>query len=209
MRVVSKRALLVGGAALLAAAVFTAVVCQQKPAVLWDWLITFVATLLSVIAAVALFWYQRDKSDSERQDQLLTALSVELWVVLKILDGSRYPVGSTTGEELGTTVMETLPTTVLEETVRSGLYSPEWTSFLVHLVGYIQAHNNDVWYFRSTQVLPKGPAVNEIVRTRVEYMEWRLGVIEENCRNLVEDLKKQGMPQPQNPIHSENSSTTE
>jgi hypothetical protein len=68
---INKRTLGVGGAALLVAVDFTMVRWAFRPAALWDWLITLTATYISVVFAVALFWYQRDKSDQERQEQLL------------------------------------------------------------------------------------------------------------------------------------------
>ena len=60
---INKRTLGVGAAALLVAVIFTVLIWVFKPAALWDWLITLAATFISVVFALALFWYQRDKSD--------------------------------------------------------------------------------------------------------------------------------------------------
>jgi hypothetical protein len=77
------------------------------------------------------------------------------------------------------------------------------------LVGHVQAHNNDVWYYRSVHFVRKDPDIAPMLRARVEYMENRLGTIEVNCRSLVKHLKEQGIPQPKAPIHSESAQTTE
>jgi hypothetical protein len=197
----TKRMLTGVGTALVLAVFFTELMVAFWPKALSDWFITLVATFLSVGVALALFWYQREKkSDEERQEQLLTSLSVELQMVLKILEESRRQV-SVNDEELGKTVMETLPRTALEEAVRSGVYSPDWTSFLVQLNSHIQAHNDDVWHYRAAQFVPKSVGFSAMLKTRVEYVEWRLGRIEENSKNVINDLKMQGLPQPEKPIH--------
>ena len=58
---INKSTLGLGGAALLAAAIFTGLLWAFRPAAVWDWLITLAATFISLIFAVALFWYQEDK----------------------------------------------------------------------------------------------------------------------------------------------------
>jgi len=193
---VSKRAVRLGGTALVLAVIFTGIMVDLCPKALSDWFITLAATFISVVFAVALFWYQREKSDEERREQLLTVLSVEVQMLLKILEDSRHPV-SVDGEELGKTVMETLPKTALEAAVRSGVYSPDWSTFLVQLNSYVQVHNDDVWHYRAAQFGMTSPGIASILKTRVEYMEWRLGLIQKNGRNLVNDLKRQGLPQPE------------
>ena len=52
------------------------------------------------------------------------------------------------------------------------------------LVGHVQAHNNDVWYYRSVQFVRKDPDIAPMLRARVEYMENRLGTIEVSERGL-------------------------
>ena len=46
-----------------------------RPTAVWDWLNTLAATFISVVFAVALFWYQRDKADEERQGSSLSRSS--------------------------------------------------------------------------------------------------------------------------------------
>lgn len=60
---------------------------------------TLTATFVSVVFAVALFWYQRDKSDEARQEQLLLSLVAEARACLDMLaerpaETPNVPVGS-------------------------------------------------------------------------------------------------------------------
>ena len=203
---VSRRTLGVGGVALLLAVAFTSVVWEVKRAVLWDWLITFTATFISVVFALALFWYQREKNDDERQEQLLTALLAETLVCVKILDDPRDQMRTLGGRELGKTVLATFPTTVLDETIRSGLHDPQDTYLLILMASQFQAHNSDVEALMSTQTVEIKPSVALGIMNRIE---WRLEVIDENCRALVKNLKEQGIPQPETTLSRSGSSTSE
>lgn len=197
----SKRVRNLGGAALLLAGAFTVVLVAFNRAAFWDWGITFVATLVSVVFAVALFWYQREKNDNERQEQLLTALSAEAQVCMKILNEPRDQLSTLGGKDLGRTVLTPLPTTVIDEAIRSGLHDPRYTYLLILMASQLRAHNSDVEACMSTQTVEVNPAV---VLGIMERMEERLMVIKENCRNLVKNLEEQSIPQPETSlIHSE------
>jgi hypothetical protein len=63
---IDKRTLGLGGAALLVALIFTGLLWAFRPDAILEWLMTLAATFISVVFAVALFWYQREKSDEAR-----------------------------------------------------------------------------------------------------------------------------------------------
>jgi hypothetical protein len=196
-----------GGLALMLAGAFTVALFALNRGALWDWFITFAATLVSVVSAVALFWYQREKNDGERQEQLLTALSAEALVCIKILDDPRDELRTLRGTELGRTVLAPFPTTVLDETIRSGLHDPQDTYNLILMASQLRAHNSDVEALMSTQTVE---VKSQVAVGIMERIERRLGVIDESCRALVQNLKEQGIPQPDtSPMQSEGLATTE
>ena len=67
LEAIDKRALGLGGAALLVALIFTGLLGALRPDALLQWLMALAATFISVVFALALFWYQRDKSDEARR----------------------------------------------------------------------------------------------------------------------------------------------
>ncbi len=197
---VGRRTMTVGGAALILAVAFTAVIVTAKPGVLWEWLITFMATLISVMGAVALFWYQRDKNDNERQEQLLTALSAEAHACLKALaepPASIFALRS--GKEVGRAVLTPLPTAVLDETVRSGLHEPQDTYNLIFMARHLEAHNSDVATALSMQTVEVKP---EAFLRVVDRVKERQEIVSYSCRELVENLEALGIPQPEPRLRS-------
>lgn len=185
-----------GSAALFLAAAFTGfVITAADSDVLWDWLITFMATLISVMGAVALFWYQRDKNDSERQEQLLTALSAEAQACLKALaEPPSEIVTIRGGRVIAKAVLTPLPTAVLDETVRSGLHEPQDTYNLIFMARQLEAHNSDVATALSMQAVEIKPEAFLRVLDRVKE---RQEVVSYSCRRLVEMLEAQGIRQPE------------
>ena len=114
LEAIDKRALGLGGAALLVALIFTGLLGALRPDALLQWLMALSATLISVAFAVALFWYQRDKSDEARQEQLLISLVAEARACLDMLDERPAELRDLDGRELETAVMEPLPTIILD-----------------------------------------------------------------------------------------------
>lgn len=200
---VSRRTLAVGSFALFLALAFTFLVWMLKPSGMWDWLITFAATLISVIAAVALFWYQRDKNDNERQEQLLIALAAEARACLRTLDEPPAPISTLRdNREIARAVLAPLPTAVLDETIRSGLHDPQDSYNLIFMARALEAHNSDIATALSMQTVE---VKTEAFLLILERIKQRQDAIRGACERLVENLEALGLPLPEmHSVHSEN-----
>jgi hypothetical protein len=190
---INKRTLWLGGGALLMAAIFTGLLWAFRPTAVWDWLITLAATFISVVFAVALFWYQRDKTDEERQEQILISLVAEARACLDMLAERPAELRDLNGEELETAVLEPLPTTVLDEAIRNGINHPSDTFGLVLISAHIHAHNTNV----GTLACMEGTKVNPIVlRGAIKRLKWRQGIVADYCRQLIDKIEALGIPEP-------------
>ncbi len=190
---INKRTLRLGGAALLMATIFTGLLWAFRPTAVWDWLNTLAATFISVLFAVALFWYQRDKTDEERQEQILISLVAEARACLDMLAERPAELRDLNGEQLETAVLEPLPTTVFDEAVRSGVNHPSDTFGLVLISAHIHAHNTNVRALASME----GTKVDSIVlRGAIKRLKWRQGLIADYCRQLIDKIEALGIPEP-------------
>jgi hypothetical protein len=194
VEVVNKRALRLGGVALLLAALFTGLLWAFNPDAVWDWLVTLAATFISVVFAVALFWYQRDKGDEERQEQLLISLIAEVRACLDMLTERPAELRDLNGEELDTAVLEPLPTTVLDEAIRSGVNHPSDTFGLVLISAHIHAHNANV----GTLISMEGNRIDsKVLRGAIERLKWRQEIVASYCRQLIDKIGALSIPEPE------------
>ena len=190
---IDKRTLGLGGAALLLATILTGLLWAFRPDALLEWLMTLTATFISVVFAVALFWYQRDKVDEARQEQLLISLVAEARAGLDMLAERPAELRDLNGQELETAVMEPLPSNVLDEAIRSGVNHPSDTFGLALISTQIHAHNANVWslvFMEGNQVDPKA------LRGAVKRLKWRQEIVADYCRQLIEKVEALGIPEP-------------
>lgn len=192
-KAIDKRALGLGGAALLAEALFSATLWGFRPSALWDWLLTLAATFVSVVFAVALFWYQREKSNEEGQKQLLLSLLAEARACLDMLAERPAELRDLNGKELETAVLEPLPTTVLDEAIRSGVNHPSDTFGLVLISAQIHAHNANVGALVSMEGNRVDP---KVLRGAIKRLKWRQEIIADYCRQLIDKIEALGIPEP-------------
>jgi hypothetical protein len=190
---INKRALGLGGAALLLAGLFTGLLWVFKPDVVWNWLITLTATFISVVFAVALFWYQKDKGDEERQEQLLISLVAEARACLDMLAERPAELRDLNGEELDTAVLEPLPTTVLDEAIRSGVNHPSDTFGFALISAHIHSHNTNV---RSLASMEGNKIDLKTLRGAIKRLKWRQQIVADYCQQLIDKIEGLGIPEP-------------
>ena len=190
---IDKRALGLGGAALLVALIFTGLLGALRPDALLQWLMTLSATLISVAFAVALFWYQRDKSDEARQEQLLVSLVAETRACLDMLAERPAELRDLDGRALETALMEPLPTIVLDEAIRSGVNHPSDTFGLALISAHIHTHNANVGTLASMEGHRIDP---KALRGAVERLKWRQKIVADYCRQLIDNIGALGLPEP-------------
>jgi hypothetical protein len=139
----------------------------------WDWLNTFVATGLSVIAGVLLYRHQTDRAEKQREDQLLTALAGELGACLGMLRGRPTPIlvptGTKTDEEgnsirtfapVEEAVLAHLPAVAVQEALRSAVFDYEDSRLLSNIAGHIHVHNSEVSFVLSGRSTPVSESIH-------------------------------------------------
>jgi hypothetical protein len=191
---INKRTLRLGGAALLVAAIFTRLLWAFRPPAVWDWLITLTATFISVVFAVALFWYQEDMRDEERQKQLLISLVAEARACLDMLAERPAELRDLNGQELGTAVLEPLPVTVLDEAIRSGVNHSSDTFALILISAHIHAHNSNVGTLASMEGSKVDP---KVLRGAIKRLKWRQDIVANYSQQLIDKIEALGIPEPE------------
>ena len=147
-----------------------------------------------MVFAVALFWYQRDKSDEERQKQLLISLAAEARACLDMLAERPAELRDLNGKELETAVLEPLPTTVLDEAIRSGVNHPSDTFGFALISAHIHAHNANVVTLASMEGNRIDP---RLIQGAVKRLKWRQEIVADYCQQLVDKIEALGMPEPE------------
>lgn len=193
VRAINSRTFRLGGGAVLLAAAFTGALLVFEPAALWDWLITLAATFISVVFAVALFWYQREKNDQERQDQLFISLAEEAHACLRMLEEPLVQVAALNNEKLGTAVLVPLPTTVIDEAIRSGLHYPSDTHAMILIASQLHAHNSDVQAVVNLQAVKVDV---KIIGSMIERLNQRQEQVARNCQGLIDKIEALSIPEP-------------
>jgi hypothetical protein len=140
-----------------------------------------------------LFWYQREKSDQERQEQLLISLVAEARACLDMLVERPAELRNLKGEVVETAVLKPLPTTVLDVGIRSGVNHPSDTFGLVLISAHIHAHNINV----ETLASMEGSKVDlKTLRGSIKRLKWRQAIVADYCRQLIDKIEALGIPEP-------------
>lgn len=193
----AKRAVVVGGVAVLAGALFTVVLLERRPTEeLWDWFITVVATFLAALFAVGVFEYQGQQTEKDRQKRLLEALAAELRSNLDLLvHEHRTPFlseGPTPGRyfKYADAKLIRLDPIVVTENIRSGVFDAEDVYRLTQIARMLQAHNSDVDYLLSLRSSPV-PASADAIKLAINELDQRQRTIQKLCEELIGFLRSQ------------------
>jgi hypothetical protein len=174
--------------------VFTQFLLDHRPrAELWDWLITGMATLLSLVIALGIFEYQSWRADEDKQDQFLTALAGELQANLDSLrskDRTKLH-GRIFGHEqhyipIAEARLVRLPPLVIESAISSGLFDAYDTLVLTHIARALIVHNAEVEFLLSIR---SGEAYADTVRLAQQELEQRQQHIAGLCDELLQHIK--------------------
>lgn len=199
-----KRAVVAIVVAILGAVIFLLVLLRFRPlAELWDWLISLMATLLAALFAIGVFEYQSWRTERDRQDRLLEALSAELQSNLDILRHEHRTPFVSQGKEPGSYVkyatakLVPLDPIVVVEIIRSGVFDGDDVYLLTRIARTLQLHNTEVDYLQSLRSTP-GPARVDAVSFATKELDQRQEKIETLCKELIAFLRSEGvrMPKP-------------
>lgn len=138
--------------AILIAVLYYLRVRHLAPSEVWSWWHTFIATIVSVIFAVAigiaLFNYQTKIIDETRTQQLRTLLAIEISDTIKKLDSpNRLEIRLRSYTE--TVLLTYIQPLILEDAVRSGLFNSLHTEKMLQLALEMRIYNTEVSYFLS------------------------------------------------------------
>ncbi len=154
-----KRAVIAIVAAILGAGIFTKVLLELRPhAELWDWFITFVATILTALFAIGVFEYQSRRTERDRQDQLLEGFAAELQSNLDILRHEHRTPFISQGPKPGSYVKYAEAKLVPMEpiagdaAIRSGVFDAEDVYLVTRIVRDMHVHNSEVAYLSATRL---------------------------------------------------------
>lgn len=194
----------------LAAALYSAIVFDFSGGQGWEWLNTFMATILSVFAGIFLYRHQTAVAEDDRRDQLLTALAGELKACIGILRTPPTPIviprSVTTGEgdatvvntaKIGEAVLIHLPAVVAEEALRAAVFDTEESFMLSNIDRQIHIHNSELSFILQTRTAQVSRTVLlSLQRTTAELKQRQAAIIEENQR-LLEHLRSEGIEIPE------------
>lgn len=166
---------------------------------LWDWFITFVATILTALFAIGVFEYQSRRTERDRQDQLLEGFAAELQSNLDILRHEHRTPFISQGPKPGSYVkyaeakLIRLEPIVVVETIRSGVFDGDDVYRLTRIVRELQVHNTEVDYLLSFRSAP-GRADAIIFATNE--LDQRQERIKTMCEEMINFLRSEGIRVP-------------
>lgn len=198
------RAIIVVGAAILAAEVFTEILLQTQPpeTPFWEWLITLIATVLAALFAVGVFEYQSRQDERDRQNKLLAALAAELQSNLSILrSGHRTPFFhqvSLPGTQrryvrYADAKLVPFPPVAAESAIQSGVFDADDVYLLTRIIRELHVHNNEVSYLSSGRLSPTPVHADQTIMVIIatKELDKRQENIEKWCEELIEFLRVQ------------------
>lgn len=184
---------------LLAAALYSGIALWLTPGEFWAWLSTFVATLLSVLAAIGLYRHQGNRAEMEKLYRLYMTLDADVESLLTRIDPSRSevkPLSITlpTGRIASAIVSRgeyRMP--MAEEVARAGLQTRR-ESLLYFMMastirGYALASSDYIALYHAASTAPGvgGNTEEAILHSASTVERMRAGLIE-NCEKLREYL---------------------
>ncbi len=192
--------------ALLVAALYSIRVTYATPYEVWSWWHTFVATIVSIVFAlaigIALFDYQAKRADEVRIKQFRSLISDELSDTIQTLSsGDRMVVHvESSAHEILLAYIQPL---VLEEAVKSGLFDSLHTENMLHIARKMHMYNTKTSYFLS--VLTAGSSsrhFGSLVAHATQNVEETRQAIVENLRSLLKQMDLPLSPLSEEDKHS-------
>lgn len=193
----------------LIAALYSAIVFDFSDGQGWDWINTFMATILSVFAGIFLYRHQTARTEEDRRDRLLAALAGELKSSLGILKAPPSPIlipeGVATGEDgapvvkttkIGEAVLVNLPTVVVEEALRAAVFDAQESLLLANIERHLHIHNSEVSFVLQTRTAKVSRTVLLSLRRTAEELNQRQAMIIKDNQKLLEHLRSEGIEIP-------------
>ena len=181
--------------AILIAVLYSLMVHHLAPDAVWGWRHTFVATVVSVVFAVAigvaLFNHQTNVTDRARTRQFRASLSAEISDIIREISSGNFMTIhlSTSSQKVLITYIQPL---ILEDAARSGLFNSVHTENMLHLAQKIRMYNIKVSYLFS--VLTAGSSKPAFEPQTLHAIQ----NVEETRKAIIEDshflLKQMDLP---------------
>jgi hypothetical protein len=122
----------------------------KKPDEFWNWWISFISTMVSLMLGVAvgifLFEYSQERTNLDNKERITTALDAELSDVYKELSRYEYITIGKKEQKLQTLVIK-IDQIIVNEAIRSNLFEPNVTGKLLAISRNITMLNSSVEHY--------------------------------------------------------------
>jgi hypothetical protein len=184
------------------AKLFTQVLLETQPREeLWEWFITGMATILSLIFALGLFEYQSWRADKYKRAQILTALAGELRSNIgSMRSPHRTPLfgrverqGGYAVVRIGEARLVRTPPVLAQAAISSGLFDAEETLILTKIVRELLVHDTEIDFLLSIR---SGEHNLYTVWYASQELDERQERLTELFEEIIENLRQQGVEAP-------------
>lgn len=172
--------------------VFSVLVKKLKPDEYWNWWISFVATIVSLILGagigIYLFDYSQDKIRNDDKERLTAALESELSELYSILTtGGRMTIKDKDNKHIEV-LMLNLNQIIVDDAIRSNLFDHDITSQLIKIsrnINILDSSVDNLWAFLRVGAIYNTEYRMDVVKTSVANIE----KFEANIKFSIEKLE--------------------
>lgn len=178
---------------LILAGFYFVIILKNKPDETWNWLHTFISTLLSVIIGFAtgilLYDIQTKSTDKKRRNELKELLRAELSDIYNVLTRDDFVVVTLNNQERLKVKITYIQPIILEECAKCGLFNSVETENFLHVARKIRFYNTLINYLLSILSKPDSTIVEALVKHAAENIESNIKGITSNITQILQQLK--------------------
>ena len=172
--------------------IFSILVKRKKPNEIWNWWISFTATLLSLMLGVGvgvfLFEYGQYRARIGEKERLTASLEAELTELYRLLNTSNRVNIIDKNDQKIEALLLSLDQITVNEAIRSNLFSRDVTNQLIFIsrnIRILDTSVNNLWAFLNIGGIYKTDYRMGVVKTMVSNIE----KFENNIKKSIEKLR--------------------
>jgi len=183
--------------AILTITSFSILTKRKKPDEYWNWWISFISTIVSVILGIGvgiyLFEYSQDRIKNDEKERITFALETELSEIYTVLDtGEKFNIKDKNNKEIKALLIN-LDQIVVNDAIRSNLFDKDATTQLIYIsrnIKMVDKSVDNLWAFLRVCGFYNSEYRDEIIRTSVTNIEKYQNNIKICIRNLERLLNR-------------------